>query len=408
MKRITGFLLAAIFGLGLLAGCTKVPGAGIPSEAREQMYDPDTSAEAPSAQAQAASSEENSADVEPTQQQGLDVSAVDDYMTTIDGVYAIAFVTDGGSIHDGGRNQSVWEGVKGYAFQSGKSYKSYQTYGGNAARDDDRYDAMKEAIRGGAELVVCAGPEQELALRRIAQEYPEVRFMFLEGVPVKDLQGNTISNILPIAFREEQIGYLVGYAAVQDGVSKLGFLGDETIKSRLCGYGFLQGVDAAAGEMGNTATVCYHTEKKAQDTPELRDMLKGWYADDTELIFTSGQAMDAAAAAVAEDSPEKYVSSEIQQEDSAYRVCVNRELREAAWKVCEAFYSDDGASINGMILGVEKDALGLVTEPWNLEHFSVEAYQELLRQMKDGEVMLREEVGSMSQDMFGNITLNLE
>ena len=48
---------------------------------------------------------------------------VPDEMTSADGKYQIALVTDVGQLKDGSFNEGTWNGVKLYASQNGKSYK---------------------------------------------------------------------------------------------------------------------------------------------------------------------------------------------------------------------------------------------------------------------------------------------
>ena len=144
---------------------------------------------------------------------------IEDTMTAEDGKYELAFVTDVGQLKDKSFNQGTWNGVKAYAAANGLSYKYYQPANGDQATDDDRYDAMKAACEGGAKVVVCAGFLQEAALRKAAETYPDTKFVFVDGYPL-DLE-----NVAPIAFKEEQSGYLAGYAIVKDGFTKLGFMG---------------------------------------------------------------------------------------------------------------------------------------------------------------------------------------
>ena len=80
---------------------------------------------------------------------------IPDSMTSSDGKYQVAFVTDVGQLKDKSFNQGTFDGVKLYANANGLSYKYYQPANGSEATDDDRYDAMKAAVDGGAE-VVCA------------------------------------------------------------------------------------------------------------------------------------------------------------------------------------------------------------------------------------------------------------
>ena len=93
-----------------------------------------------------------------------DPDKIPDEMTSDDGKYEIAFVTDVGQLKDKSFNQGTFDGVKLYASTNDKSYKYYQPANGDKATDDDRYDAMKAAVDNGAKIVVCAGFKQEAAI----------------------------------------------------------------------------------------------------------------------------------------------------------------------------------------------------------------------------------------------------
>ena len=108
---------------------------------------------------------------------------IEDNMTSEDGTYEVAFVTDVGQLKDKSFNEGTWNGVKLYAYNNGLSYKYYQPANGNEATDDDRYDAMAAAAEAGAKVVVCAGYLQEAALRRAATDYPDTKFVFIDATP---------------------------------------------------------------------------------------------------------------------------------------------------------------------------------------------------------------------------------
>ncbi len=73
---------------------------------------------------------------------------IPDTMTSKDGKYEVAFVTDVGQLKDKSFNQGTWDGVKLYASEHSLSYKYYQPANGDNATDDDRYNAMKQAAEG--------------------------------------------------------------------------------------------------------------------------------------------------------------------------------------------------------------------------------------------------------------------
>ena len=157
-----------------------------------------------------------------------DPDKIPDEMTSDDGKYEIAFVTDVGQLKDKSFNQGTFDGVKLYANANDKSYKYYQPANGDKATDDDRYDAMKAAVDNGAKIVVCAGFKQEAAIRQAAAEFADVSFVFVDGYPVTESTEDgapVLKNVAGISFQEEQSGYLAGYAAVMEGYTKLGFTG---------------------------------------------------------------------------------------------------------------------------------------------------------------------------------------
>lgn len=116
----------------------------------------------------------------------ISADEIADTMTSKDGKYEIAMVTNVGRLKDKSFNQGTWDGVKTFAYQNGKSYKYYQPRNGNKASDDDRYNAFIEAISGGAKIIVATGYEQEKALKRAAAENPDTKFVFVDGYVLTD------------------------------------------------------------------------------------------------------------------------------------------------------------------------------------------------------------------------------
>lgn len=341
---------------------------------------------------------------------GYDYDAIPDTMTSEDGKYQIAFVTDVGVLKDKAFNQGTWEGVKRYASENGKSYKYYQPANGSEATDDDRYNAMKAAAEGGADVVVCAGFLQAVALERAAVEFPDVKFVFIDGWPTG------VANIMSIDFQEEQSGYLAGYAAVKEGYTKLGFSGGGGGSNPACcrfGYGFVQGVQAAAAEMGVQVQMNYSWEYGANFTAsaDLQSMLNGWYANGTECIFVCGGQMcvSAFAAAAANDGAVIGVDVDQSGESDTVITSATKGLREAVMIACDTAYNGDFATVGGQCttLGAANDAVGLPTATWNLEKFTVEEYNKLFASLKDGTVAVDRDYESLEGNEYPNVTLDI-
>ena len=204
--------------------------------------------------------------------EGYDYDAIPDTMEAES--YEIAFVTDIGQLKDKSFNQGTWEGLKRFAYENEKSYKYYQPANANNATDNDRYDAMKAAVDSGAKIIVCAGFMQANALEKAAKEFPEVKFVFIDGWAMG------LENVTAIIFQEEQAGYLAGYGAVKEGFTKLGFTGGGGGSNPACqrfGYGYIQGANDAAKELDIKVSMKYSWlyGDTFSASPELQTMLEG-------------------------------------------------------------------------------------------------------------------------------------
>ena len=341
-----------------------------------------------------------------------------DSMTSEDGKYQVAFVTDVGQLKDKSFNQGTFDGVKLYAANNGLSYKYYQPANGNEATDDDRYDAMKAAVDGGAEVVVCAGFMQEAALKRAAADYPDVPFIFIDGYPVADEAGNTLTNVAGISFQEEQAGYFAGYAVVMDGFTKLGFSGGGGGDNPACcrfGYGFVQGANAAAAELGVNVEMNYSWEYGASfsASPELQTMASGWYQNGTEIIFACGGSMfqSISAAASANDGYVVGVDVDQSSESDAVITSAMKGLANAVQWAVGHVYDDTFDTIGGVgtSLGVADNAVGLPTaeESWRFETFTVDQYNELYQKVLNGDLVIDADYAANLEQSYSNLTLNI-
>ena len=311
-------------------------------------------------------------------------------MTTEDGKYEIGFVTDVGQLKDGSFNQGTFDGVKLYAANHNLSYKYYMPANGDKATDEDRYDAMKAACDNGAKAVVTAGFLQEAALKKIAAEYPDVAFFFVDG-------GSVGANVAGIVFAEEQCGYLAGYAVVKEGFEKLGFTGGGGGTNPACvryGYGFAQGANAAAAEMGKTVELNYTWQYGNSYSPssELQALVNGWYNNGTEVIFCCGGNMYQSVAQAAAENDAYMVGVDTDQSPLSETIITSamKGLSDGVqWGLAYVF-EGSFADIAGKstTLSAKENAVGLPTATWSLKNFTVEQYQAELAKIVNGEITI--------------------
>lgn len=310
----------------------------------------------------------------------------------------IAFVTDVGQLMDKSFNQGTWEGCEKYAKEHNKTYSYYQPANGENATDADRFEAMKAAVDNGAKIVVCAGFMQATALTQAAKTYPDVKFIFIDGWPLTDGEnGPVLTNVAPIAYKEEQAGYFAGYAVVMEGFTKLGFCGGGGGDNPACcryGYGFVQGAEAAAAVKNVNVEINYSWQygQSFSASPELQTMAAGWYSEGTEIIFACGGSMFASITAAASANDAKVVGVDVDQSGESNTVVTSamKGLSNSVVWAISKFYEDKWAEIGGVAtsLGVNDDAVALPTASWSLKNWTVDEYNTLYNQVKDGTVVV--------------------
>ena len=316
--------------------------------------------------------------------------------------YEIAVVTDVGQLMDKGFNQGTWEGAEAFAQANNKTVKYYQPANGNNATNADRVAAMNAAITNGAKIIVAPGFLQADAMTEVAIAHPEVKFIFVDGWSLTDADGKVLPNVTAIVYKEQESGYLAGYAAVMDGYRKLGFTGGGGGSNPACnrfGYGFVQGAEAAAAELGLEAGAVevkfsFKYGSTFSASADLQAQIGGWYENGTEVVFACGGSMfESVKAAAALHTDAKIIGVDVDQSGASDRVITSavKGLKESVSLVLGQFYDNKwDAELAGKTqnLGASDNATGLPTAEgsWRFETFTVNQYNAVLADIKSGEI----------------------
>lgn len=308
--------------------------------------------------------------------------------------YKIALITDIGTIDDKSFNQGAWEGVAAYGSEHNVTYKYYKPSEKSTA---EYLNSIDLAVQGGAEIVVTPGFLFEPAVLEAQAKYPEVKFILLDGFPnnqdyegtyVEELTDNTYS----VFYAEEQAGFLAGYAAVYDGNTKLGFMGGMAVPAVIkFGYGFVQGAEYAAKELGITGLeVKYHYTGKFEATPEAQAMAASWYQDGTEVIFACGGAVGNSVMAAAEAAGAKVIGVDVDQSAESNTVITSaiKGLKSSVYDAIEAFYNGSFPGGQSVTLGADVDGVGLPQDFSRFETFDQVAYDAIYAKLVSGEVVV--------------------
>ena len=228
-----------------------------------------------------------------------------------EGAYKVAMITDYGDITDQSFNQTTYEGCKEFCEANGVDFKYYKPAGDSTA---ERVAMVDAAVADGYNVVVMPGYAFGETITQVADLYPDVKFIALD-VSQGDLGDYQLpENVTCAVYQEELCGYMAGYAAVKLGYTKLGFLGGMAVPAVVrYGYGFVQGADAAATELGADVTLNYVYGNQFSGDADITAYMDTWYANGTEVVFACGGGIYISAAEAAAKVGGKVIGVDVDQ-----------------------------------------------------------------------------------------------
>jgi len=306
--------------------------------------------------------------------------------------YDIAMITDIGTIDDKSFNQGTWEGIVEYADANNKTRIYYQP----TAQSTEIYlDMIEQAVGNGAKIIVTPGFLFEQPIFTAQDMYPDVHFVLIDGNPNDGndpAEFRTEANAVGIVYAEEQAGFLAGYAAVKDGYTKLGFMGGMALPAVVrFGYGFAQGMDYAANEMGITGlTLNYHYTGGFAATPEAQALAAAWYADGVEVIFGCGGAVGDSVMRAAESADGKVIGVDIDQSGDSPTVITSamKGLGASVVSVLTAYFEGEFPGGQKLVMDASQDGVQLPMATSRFNTFSQADYDAIYAKLVAGEVPL--------------------
>ena len=247
--------------------------------------------------------------------------------------YAVAMITDYGDITDQSFNQTTYEACKAFCEDNGVEFSYFKPAGDNTA---DRVAMIEKAVDEGYNVIVMPGYAFGGAIVEAAPEFPDVKFIALDVAKGDLLEAGVakagesydynpdnwdlekyvdMSNVYCAIYQEELCGYMAGYAAVKLGYKSLGFLGGMAVPAVVrYGYGFVQGVDAAAADLGlSDVTLNYIYGGQFSGDVDITAVMDTWYANGTEVVFACGGGIYTSAVDAAKKANGKVIGVDVDQ-----------------------------------------------------------------------------------------------
>ena len=337
----------------------------------------------------------------------------------------VAMVTDSGDITDQSFNQTTYEACKAFCEANGIDFNYYKPA---ADSDPDRVTAIEKAINDGFNTIVLPGYLFGAAVQEVQDTYSDVKFICLD-ISEFDLGGAPAANVFSAVYQEELSGYMAGYAAVKMGYKHLGFLGGMAVPAVIrFGYGFVQGANDAAKELGLTdVAIEYVYGNQFYGDADITAYMDNWYQTmGVEVVFACGGGIYTSAAEAAQKVGGKVIGVDTDQSaiiDGSYgegltvtsamkglSATVNAIL---AVVVDGEFDQYSGQVDNLGLVSAEDPTLNFVQIPmestqWN-DSFTQDDYKALVAAMVEGTVVVsaatdvEPAVDTITVNYYGNV-----
>ena len=336
----------------------------------------------------------------------------------------VAMITDYGDITDQSFNQTTYEACNEFCTANSVEFTYYKPAGDSTA---ERVAMVDAAVAEGYNVVVMPGYAFAETIKETAEMYPDVTFIALD-VGEGDLGADyTVpSNVYCAVYQEELCGYMAGYAAVKLGYTHLGFLGGMAVPAvQRYGYGFVQGADAAAAELGNGAdvTVEYVYGNQFFGDADITAYMDNWYqTQGVEVVFACGGGIYTSAAEAAAKVGGKVIGVDVDQAaiidaygegmtvTSAMKGLANT-TKHLLQETMDGNFANYGGQIEtlGLVSGDDPTAnyvqLPMESTQWS-DTFTQDNYKALVAGMYDGTITVSNDVSVAAADYATVITVN--
>ena len=338
--------------------------------------------------------------------------------------HTMYLITDKGTIDDKSFNQGSYDGLKKYAEELGVKPNYLRP---NDVTTTDYVKSIDEAVKAGAKVIVTPGFLFDEAVFIAQEKYPDVKFVFVDAEPSNRDEKNPISkvadNTVSILYREEQSGFLAGYAAVKEGMTNLGFMGGVAVPAVVnFGYGFVAGANYAAQEDGVDVKIRHTYLGDFLAKPEFKTKAESWFNDGVEVIFAAAGGAGASVMQAAADTNKKVIGVDVDQRDSSPTVITSatKNLEGSVYDAVKAAMTEEGKNFPGgktLRLGVDDNGVKLPDEFDRFTKFNKEQYDAIYKVLQDNKDGITDKIPSLASHgdkasaligQFDKVTLSAE
>jgi basic membrane protein A and related proteins len=294
----------------------------------------------------------------------------------------VGLVADAGQLNDNGFNELAYKGLKRAERELGITGRVLE-----AKTAADYIPNMTTLARQGFDLIIGVGFAQGDAIAAAAKRFPESRFAIID-VDHAFLKGKP-GNVQGLLFREEQVGYLVGYLGALEAkkaggkaISAVGGVKEPPVDRFIAGYK----AGAVAAVPGTRVTWSYSQDW--EDQAKCKELALNQIAAGSKVVFQVAGGCGLGALSAAKDEGVWGIGVDGDQSFLGPHVLTSA-LKGVDSAVFLTIRSVEDGTFEGgknVVFGIDQDGVGLGTLSPKADADAVADVEVVEQRLADGEV----------------------
>jgi basic membrane protein A len=294
----------------------------------------------------------------------------------------VGLVADAGQLNDNGFNELAYAGLTRAEEELGIEGRVLE-----AKSAADYIPNMTTLARQGYDLVVGVGFAQGDAIAKAAARFPDTSFAIVD-VDQATLSGAP-ANVQGLLFREEQVGYLVGYLGALTAermgggaVSAVGGFKEPPVDRFIAGY--RAGAQAAVPDV----KVTWSYSQDWEDQAKCKELALNQIAAGSKVVFQVAGGCGLGALSAAKDEGVWGIGVDGDQSFLGPHVLTSalKGVDTAVFLTIEAVQDGTFEGGQNVVFGLDQEGVGLGTLSPDADADDVAATEEVEQQIADGEI----------------------
>ena len=295
----------------------------------------------------------------------------------------VGLITDVGQLNDDGFNELAYNGLKKAERELGIQGRVVQS---NSAAD--YVPNMATLARQGYDLIIGVGFAQGDAIAAAAKKFPDTSFAIVD-VDQSSLKGKP-TNVQGLLFREEQVGYLVGYLGALEAkksgsksISAVGGFKEPPVDRFIAGY--KAGAEAAVPG----TKVAWSYSQDWEDQAKCKELALNQIAAGSKVVFQVAGGCGLGALSAAKDQGVWGIGVDGDQSFLGPHVLTSalKGVDSAVFLTIKSVEDDDFVGGKNVVFGIDQEGVGLGTLSPKADKADVAKVEQVEQKIADGEIV---------------------